>query len=72
MDEFAMIELVKAEWNRARDARSEALEACLANRSAIHAYNESAAVENALWELWGKMVKAVNESSHKRVEELGV
>ena len=68
MDEFAMIELVKAEWNRARDARSEALEACLANRSAIHAYNESAAVENALWELWGKMLKAVNDSLNERAQ----
>ena len=68
MDEFTMIDMVKAEWERAREARSEALEACLAHRSAIHDYNEAAAVENALWELWGKMLKAVNDSLTGRAQ----
>ena len=68
MDEFTMIDMVKAEWERAREARSEALNDCLAYRSAIHEYNESAAVENALWELWGKMLKAVNDSLNERAQ----
>ena len=68
MDEFTMIDMVKAEWERAREARSEALNDCLADLSAIHEYNESAAVENALWELWGKMLKAVNDSLNERAQ----
>ena len=68
MDEFTMIDMVKAEWERAREARSEALNDCLADLSAIHEYNEAAAVENALWELWGKMLRAVNDSLNERAQ----
>lgn len=59
--EIEMLELVREEWKKSSDAKSEVYQAVIFGEDKEKELAAAKAVEEALWDLWGKLIKAVKE-----------
>ena len=59
--EIEMLELVREEWKKSSDAKSEVYQAVIFGEDKEKELAAAKAVEEALWDLWGKLIKAFEE-----------